>query len=485
MFDHPSWGGFSTPSSQEQEERCAEAHPIRADALQGTAMNVKSLLLAGLLPLVGFAGALSAAAQSTKPSSTPSGAFEVQEWAIFISDPNQPRANAINLFKSTLPEDANDRRVTDDDADQKVACPAGVIRFVGQPQEVEKTLVDTLMTITGGEFIGNWPKGKKQPNRMLWDNLALTGDAGNLLKIGEKHWFNQLRAGNGLYLAKDRGSERFLLYDVEFNFQVPIKVSAVTDAGVDLANLSASPLHDLTVYTPRGGTWRVGSVDEIKAAEGAKKPPAPATKPSLSAASRPTTDAAFEEKTAAATKPASATKSTTRAASASKPASAPTTSVAAQVPYAPGDGKSASEAVSGWKEKLAAAGLAPTDLDTICSILAKHALDPKRLTVVYRMDPAEMDRIIPLEIVPQPRKVTRVGLMIVRNIDPAIAQEIEQLIVQLGNDDWSQREAAEKRLRELGLAAKPKLEQAVKNKDLEIVYRAERLMQAFAKPPGQ
>jgi hypothetical protein len=75
--------------------------------------------------------------------------------------------------------------------------------------------------------------------------------------------------------------------------------------------------------------------------------------------------------------------------------------------------------------------------------------------------------------------------MIVRNIDPAIAQEIDQLIVQLGNDDWSQREAAEKRLKELGLAAKPKLEQAVKNKDLEIVYRAERLMQAFAKPPGQ
>jgi hypothetical protein len=96
-----------------------------------------------------------------------------------------------------------------------------------------------------------------------------------------------------------------------------------------------------------------------------------------------------------------------------------------------------------------------------------------------------MDRILPLEIVPQPRKVTRVGLVIIRNIDPAIMQEIDQLITQLGDDDWNKREAAEKRLRELGLAAKPKLEQAVKNKDLEIVYRAERLMQAFAKPPGQ
>jgi hypothetical protein len=450
-------------------------------------MNFRLLLLLGLLSLVGLAVTPRAVAQTTN-TAAPSGAFEVQEWAIFIADPNQPRANAISLFKSTLPEDANDRRVTDDDADQKVPCPAGVIRFIGEPKDVDKTLVDTLMTITGGEFIGNWPKGKKQPNRMLWDNVALSADAGNLLKIGDKHWFNQLRAGNSLYLAKDRGSERFLLYDCEFNFQVPVKINGSTDAGVDLANISASPLYDLTIYKPQGSTWRVGSVDQIKAAEGAKKPPAPASKPSLTAgATRPTTEAAFVEAKPAATKPSPATtKSTTRVArSSSEPSSAPTTSVAAQLTYETGEGKSATDVVNGWKEKLAAAGLAPTDLDTICAILSKHALDPKRLTVVYRMDPAEMDRILPLEIVPQPRKITRVGLMIVRNIDPAIAQEIDQLIVQLGNDEWSQREAAEKRLRELGLAAKPKLEQAVKNKDLEIVYRAERLMQAFAKPPGQ
>ncbi|HTL27782.1 MAG TPA: hypothetical protein VL282_01115 [Tepidisphaeraceae bacterium] len=444
-------------------------------------MNFRTFFTRLVLPLCGLAVASSTCAQTTKSISAPSGAFEVQEWAIFIADPNQPRANAINVFKTTLPEDANSRRVNDDDNDQKSPCPSGVIRFLGQPQDVDKSLVDVLMTITGGDFIGNWPKAKKQPNRLLWDNLAITIDPTGLFQVGEKHWFKQLRAGDSFYLKKDRGTERFLLYDCEFNFQVPIKISSSTDAGVDLVNISATALHDVTVYKPQGDAWRVGSIDEIKGAEGAKKPPAPATR-SAGPASRPTTEAAFT----AAPPSAPSTKSTTRVAtSGPKPTSAPTTSVSAQITYAGEPAKSASEAVNGWKEKLAAAGLAPTDFDVITQILAKHALDPKRLTLVYRMDPSEMDRIMPLEIVPQPKKITRVGLMIVRNIDPAIMQEIDQLITQLGDEEWSKRESAEKRLKELGLAAKPKLEQAVKNKDLEIVYRAERLMQVFAKPPGQ
>jgi hypothetical protein len=340
-------------------------------------MNLKRLLILSLLPLVGLAGTPNAHAQTTKPSSSPSGAFEVQEWAIFIADPNQPRANAVSLFKSTLPEDANSRRVTDEDADQKNPCPVGLLRFVGQPQDVDKTLVDVLMTTNGGEFIGRWPKAKVQPNRLLWDNLSISTDASGAFKIGEKHWFNQLRAGNGFWLAKDHGAERFLLYDIEFNYLVPVKVNSSTDAGVDLANISASPLYDLTVYKPQGSTWKVGTIDQIKAAEGAKKPAAPTPKNSATSKSRPTTEAAFES--TPPTKPSTATtKSTTKtASSASKPSSGPTTSVAAQIVYSPDAAKSATEAVDGWKAKLAAAGLAPTDFNVITQILAKYALDPK------------------------------------------------------------------------------------------------------------
>ena len=329
-------------------------------------MNARNVLACLMVCLFGLS--LSARAQSTKPAST--GEFDVQEWAIFIADPNIPRANAISLFKSSLPEDANSRRATDEDTDQKSPCPVGVIRFVGQPQNVDKSLVDVLMTLSGGDFLGNWPKGKKQPNRLLWDNISITTEDAGLFPIGEKHWFRQLRSADSFYLKKDRGAERFLLYDVEFNFQVPIKVNAAADAGVDLVNIGSTDLHDVTVYKPQGEAWRVGSIDEIKGAEGAKKPPAAPAK--AGPASRPTTEAAFAS--VAATKPSATTKAAATSRSsdgASKPS--PTTSVSAQIPLAQEPAKSASEAVAAWKEKLSAAGLASTDFDVITSILAKYA----------------------------------------------------------------------------------------------------------------
>ena len=52
---------------------------------------------------------------------------------------------------------------------------------------------------------------------------------------------------------------------------------------------------------------------------------------------------------------------------------------------------------------------------------------------------------------------------------------------QLGDAKWVRREAAQKRLTELGMAAKPKLETLLKNaKDPEVVYRIERLLAAIA-----
>lgn len=57
--------------------------------------------------------------------------------------------------------------------------------------------------------------------------------------------------------------------------------------------------------------------------------------------------------------------------------------------------------------------------------------------------------------------------------------------MQLGHDDWDTREAASKQLAELGPAARPKLQAALQSKDMEVVWRAERLLQAAdAAPPG-
>ena len=89
-----------------------------------------------------------------------------------------------------------------------------------------------------------------------------------------------------------------------------------------------------------------------------------------------------------------------------------------------------------------------------------------------------------IEVTPTPRKTVRVGLVIVRNIDPAIVTEIEGLVAQLGDSSWEKREAAHKTLTQLGLAAKPKLEAMLKTaKDPEIVYRVERLIAALSRDP--
>jgi hypothetical protein len=78
----------------------------------------------------------------------------------------------------------------------------------------------------------------------------------------------------------------------------------------------------------------------------------------------------------------------------------------------------------------------------------------------------------------------RVGLVIARNLDPAVGDEVDQLIKQLASSDWEQRELASKQLAELGPAARPKLQAALQQKDLEVVWRAERLLQATETKPN-
>jgi hypothetical protein len=90
-----------------------------------------------------------------------------------------------------------------------------------------------------------------------------------------------------------------------------------------------------------------------------------------------------------------------------------------------------------------------------------------------------MDELLPEEVVPVPAKSVRVGIVIVRNIDPEINKEIAVLIKQLGDEEWSKREEAQKKLVTFGRAAKSALDKAAKDKDMEIVWRAEAVLRAI------
>ena len=125
---------------------------------------------------------------------------------------------------------------------------------------------------------------------------------------------------------------------------------------------------------------------------------------------------------------------------------------------------------------MASHGVDPADAAVITRLIARYAFDPHRLTAVYRMDDAELDQLLPLEVVPQPAKITRFALVIVINADPTAGTVVDDLIKQLGDDDWDKREAAYQALAAMGPAAQAKLTGAKGSKDLEVAWRAERLL---------
>jgi hypothetical protein len=115
----------------------------------------------------------------------------------------------------------------------------------------------------------------------------------------------------------------------------------------------------------------------------------------------------------------------------------------------------------------------------VLSILRQQALRRESAMLVYRLDEAQLEKLLPLEVTPYPDRLFRVGLVIVQDADPDLQSKVETLVAQLGDDQWKQRQAAQQQLAELGLAAKPKLEAALKHEDAEIVFRAEQLLEAL------
>jgi hypothetical protein len=335
-------------------------------------------------------------------------------------------------------------------------------------------------------------------------------------------WFETLRragdAGAASVISTQRWTERFLMYDVEFPYPNVLKMKAAGSGGNDsaagkyqLANAGAWPMRDVEVYAPASGGWRVSGLKELPSSKPqptTQKSGSAATPEKITAPAGPATDAVKqifadaignksievtvehgEKATGATTKPAKR--------ATSRPSTQPTTkpgqadAAGGDVPKdswrdlaIPGDAKalSAADAVAPWKARLTEAGLTPADVDVVLATLRTQALDDEQLTVVYRMDPAELDKLLPLEVVPLPAKTTRVGIAIVINVDPAAGERIAKLIAQMGDPEWSKREAAYAKLSEIGAGAKPKLTEATKNSDIEIVYRAERLLDAINNP---
>ncbi len=160
------------------------------------------------------------------------------------------------------------------------------------------------------------------------------------------------------------------------------------------------------------------------------------------------------------------------------------TDIPLSAPLAP-DGEEFQAKTSGeMRRRLTAAGLKDAEISLLLSLYAKHFFESDEIQLIFRHPPAAIDEATPLAVEPETTKVNRVALVMARRVDPRLRDDVQKLVLELGDPVYSKREKAEKRLKDLGRLAIPGLKEALKNTDKEVVMRAERLLLVQKEPLG-
>jgi len=132
--------------------------------------------------------------------------------------------------------------------------------------------------------------------------------------------------------------------------------------------------------------------------------------------------------------------------------------------------------------RLKAQGLRDEAVDNLIRQYADVLFQPGELVVLAHLSREAIDDAVIVEVFPPPRKLIRTALVVVHGIDPRLQDRAKNYVKQLGDESFKVREAAEARLLELGPVSVPSLEDALKEKDLEVVFRAERILLKLNRP---
>ena len=150
-----------------------------------------------------------------------------------------------------------------------------------------------------------------------------------------------------------------------------------------------------------------------------------------------------------------------------------------------GEEQTADQLVASWEPLLAAQGLAAPEIAHVQSILKAQAFDKDSARIVFRLDPSVIETLAPLEITPQPDKIVRVWLMILDGADPEIKTRINAMIVELGDTSYEKRMSAKAQLLKLGPTAVPILNAEKGNKDAEVAFRVDEILEEIQNPSDQ
>jgi hypothetical protein len=126
--------------------------------------------------------------------------------------------------------------------------------------------------------------------------------------------------------------------------------------------------------------------------------------------------------------------------------------------------------------RLAAQGMRREVVEGILDQYAGPLFEPGGLIVLAHLSREGIEEAMPLDVFPAPKKLARSVLVVSHGVDPRLQDQARVLVKRLGDDSPKARDSAEADLAGLGAVAVPALEDALREKDLEIVLRAERLL---------
>lgn len=135
-----------------------------------------------------------------------------------------------------------------------------------------------------------------------------------------------------------------------------------------------------------------------------------------------------------------------------------------------------------YTRRLAAQGIRAEVVQTYLDEYGPALFEPKGLIVLAHLSREAIDEVVLLDVFPAPRKLVRTAAVVAHGVDPRLQDQARVLIRQLGDTVPKAREAAETQLFEMGPVAVPVLEDALREKDVEVVFRAERILMRLNRP---
>ena len=135
-----------------------------------------------------------------------------------------------------------------------------------------------------------------------------------------------------------------------------------------------------------------------------------------------------------------------------------------------------------YTRRLAAQGMRKEVIQTYLDQYGKSLFEPDGLIVLAHLSRDAIDEVVLLDVFPAPRKFVRTAAVISHGVDPRLQDRARTLVKQLGDAAPKAREEAETKLFEMGPVAVPALEDALREKDVEVVFRSERLLMRLNRP---